>query len=431
MSGPHENDPPSSADQADLPPADQGADRSRDADTPADPLPRLSLREPLPGVIEDDDAYVTYCARVAIGSGPVALDAERASGYRYSQRAYLVQVRREGAGTGLIDPLAFDDLLDLDEAIGDAEWILHAATQDLPCLREIGLRPRALFDTELAGRLLNLPRVGLASLVEHYLGLSLAKEHSAADWSTRPLPEPWLEYAALDVEVLIELRDLVEADLERAGKLEWAHQDFAALLDFAGPPVREDPWRRTSGIHRARGRRTLGTVKELWETRDAIAEERDTTPGRILPDAGLLEIARAAPADLSSLRQLRALKGRGPRRFTQQWLEAVERAQAVPDDELPGPNPHRDGPPPPRAWTEKRPEAAERLARARAVVTELAETHDLPPENLVSPAVVRALAWEPPREVSAATVGDALHAEGARPWQVELLAGRLAEAVRD
>ena len=145
---------------------------------------------------------------IAAGEGPVAIDAERASGYRYGQRAYLVQVRREGAGTWLIDPVGCPDLTPLDEAIGAAEWILHAATQDLACLAEVGLRPRQLFDTELAARILGLPRVGLAAVVEHYLGLSLAKEHSAVDWSTRPLPEPWLRYAALDVEVLDELRNL-------------------------------------------------------------------------------------------------------------------------------------------------------------------------------------------------------------------------------
>lgn len=394
------------------------------------PLPPLVLREPLTAVIDTDDALARYCAQVAIGDGPVALDAERASGYRYSQRAYLVQVRRQGAGTGLIDPIAFDDLDDLDEAIGDAEWILHAATQDLVCLAEIGLHPRRLFDTELAGRLLNLPRVGLASLVEHYLGLTLAKEHSAADWSTRPLPEPWLEYAALDVEVLVELRDLVEADLEAAGKLEWAHQDFEALLSFTGPAAREEPWRRTSGIHQARGRRMLGIVRSLWERRDEIAEQRDVTPGRIMPDASILEIAKAAPADTSTLRQLKAMRGRGPRRFLQDWLDAVEEAQALPEDQLPHSSQNRGGLPPPRAWAEKHPEAAARLSRAREEITRIAEQNNLPTENLVTPALVRQLAWEPPATIDLDTVSEELATGGARPWQIGLVAESLTAALR-
>ena len=202
--------------------------------------------------------------------GPIALDAERASGYRYSPRAYLIQLRREGSGTALIDPIAFDDLSALDEAIGDAEWILHAASQDLPCLREVGLVPAALFDTELAARLLGYPRVGLATLVEVILGRSMRKEHSAVDWSKRPLPQPWLEYAALDVEVLVELRDVIAAELVESGKDGWAGEEFQHLIDHV-PPPRQDPWRRTSGIHKAKGRRALAAVRELWTARDEIA----------------------------------------------------------------------------------------------------------------------------------------------------------------
>jgi ribonuclease D len=390
---------------------------------------RLTLRDPLPPVIEESAPLQEYCDAIAGGSGPVALDAERASGYRYSQRAYLVQVRREGAGTALIDPIPFDDLAPLDAAIGDSEWILHAATQDLSCLAEIGLTPRRLFDTEHAGRLLNLPRVGLASLVEHYLDRSLAKEHSAADWSTRPLPEPWLVYAALDVEVLIELRNLIADDLETAGKTEWAAQDFEALLSFTGVPPREEPWRRTSGIHQARGRRALGLVRAIWEARDAIATERDVTPGRILPDTSILEMARTPPANLADLKQMKVMRNRGPRRFVSQWQDAIERAMAMPDSELPGTSPRRDGPPPPRVWAEKFPEAAARLGRCREAITALAQEHDVPAENLLAPQLVRGLAWEPPDDVSDTSVGDVLTVGGARPWQIALTAGPLAAAL--
>lgn len=391
--------------------------------------PRLELHEPLPPVVDTDAALADACARIAAGTGPLALDAERASGYRYSQRAYLVQVRREGSGTHLIDPIAFEDHSALSAAFGDTEWILHAATQDLPCLAEIGLHPAALFDTELAGRLLNLPRVGLASLVEHYLDLSLAKEFSAADWSTRPLPEPWLVYAALDVEVLVELRNLVDEDLVRAGKREWAAEEFEALLSFTGPREKVDPWRRTSGMHRARGRRALAVVRELWRARDAIAEARDTTPGRILPDAALVDIATTPPDSVAALKQMRAMRNRGPRRFLSEWFDAVERALALDDADLPTTGLRSDGPPPPRAWGDKNPAAAERLSRCRAVVTALAEQHDLPPENLISPHLVRALAWEPPPSITEGAVVDELEEHGARRWQVGLVAEPLAIAL--
>jgi ribonuclease D len=391
--------------------------------------PRLELRDPLPPVVDTVAQLDDTCERIAAGTGPIALDAERASGYRYSQRAYLIQVRREGAGTHLIDPTAFDSLVPLDTAFDGNEWILHAATQDLMCLAEVGLYPEKLFDTELAGRLLNLPRVGLAALVDHYLGLSLAKEFSAADWSTRPLPEPWLVYAALDVEVLVELRDLIDADLQAAGKREWAAEEFEALLLFQGPPERKEPWRRTSGIHKARGRRSLGIVREIWEARDRIAEARDTTPGRILPDASILELATSPPNDLSALKSLRIMRNRGPRRFVSEWFDAIERGLAIDELKLPTTNQRIDGPPPPRAWADKNPVAAERLGRSREVIVAVAEAHNLPTENLISPQLVRNLAWEPPAEVSVETVAAALRDQGAREWQIGLIVDQLAEAL--
>jgi len=396
---------------------------------PEPPPPLLELREVRPPVIETVDALLAYCRAIAGGSGPVAIDAERASGYRYSQRAYLIQVRRDGAGIGLIDPVLFADLNELQDAIGTTEWILHAATQDLACLAEVGLRPHALFDTELAGRLLNLPRVGLATLVEHYFGRTMAKEHSAADWSTRPLPDTWLEYAALDVEVLCELRDLLADELEDAGKLEWAQQEFDALLSFTGPPPREDPWRRTSGMHRARGRRALGIVRSVWETRDAIAQQRDAAPGRILPDASIVELAVNPPQSSAELKGMRIMRNRGPRRFIDQWMDAVTEALDLPERELPAASRPREGLPPPRTWADKNPAAAERLGRCREVVAKLAAEHNLPSENLISPGVVRALAWAPPELISPSSTAEALTAAGARPWQVQLTAEHLAHAL--
>jgi ribonuclease D len=407
------------------PESEAGSDGHPD---PVETAPPLRLRDPLPDVVDTPAALAYVVEAVAAGTGPVALDAERASGYRYSPRAYLVQLRREGTGIALIDPLPFDDLADLDEAIGDTEWILHAATQDLPCLTELGMRPRALFDTELAGRLLNLPRVGLATLVSDLLGWSMVKAHSAVDWSTRPLPEPWLEYAALDVEMLIELQAEMVERLDRAGKLGWAREEFEALLDYGGPAVRAEPWRRTSGIHRVRGRRGLAIVRALWEARDALAQERDLAPGRILPDAAIVETARANPRDTRTVRAVAGLRQRRNRRDLGAWVEAVAAAQALPDRDLPSATARSVGPPPPRAWADRDPAAADRLAACRVAVTELAERHDLPAENLIAPDLVRRLAWEPPA-VDVATVEAELAAGGARRWQIGLVAAPLADAL--
>ncbi|MFG2994241.1 HRDC domain-containing protein [Streptomyces sp. NPDC048257] len=393
------------------------------------PIPLLEPREGIPPVVADADALAEVVAAFAAGTGPVAVDAERASGYRYGQRAYLVQLRREGAGSALIDPVGCPDLSALGEALSGTEWILHAATQDLPCLREIGMVPTSLFDTELAGRLAGFPRVGLGAMVESVLGYALEKGHSAVDWSTRPLPEPWLRYAALDVELLVDLRDALEKELDRQGKLEWAHQEFDAIASAPPAPPRKDPWRRTSGMHKVRRRRQMAVVRELWESRDRIAQRRDVSPGKVLGDAAIVEAALALPANVHTLSALPGYGQRMGRRQLDQWMAAVDRAKALPESELPQPGATPAGPPPPRSWVDKDPAAAARLSAARTGVSALAEELNLPQENLITPDTVRRLCWEPPQRLTADAVAEVLAGYGARPWQVELVTPALVEAL--
>ncbi|GAA4764545.1 ribonuclease D [Streptomyces sanyensis] len=398
---------------------------------PADglPIPLLEPREGIPPVVADDRALAEVVAAFAGGTGPVAVDAERASGYRYGQRAYLVQLRREGAGTALIDPVGCPDLSGLGEALTGTEWILHAATQDLPCLRDIGMRPTSLFDTELAGRLAGFPRVGLGAMVESVLGYALEKGHSAVDWSTRPLPEPWLRYAALDVELLVDLRDALEKELDRQGKLEWARQEFDAIAAAPPAPPRKDPWRRTSGMHKVRRRRQMAVVRELWTARDRVAQRRDVSPGKVLGDAAIVEAALALPQNVQALTALPGFGNRMGRRMLEQWQAAVDRARALPDGELPQPGQSPSGPPPPRSWADKDPAAAARLSAARSAVSALAEELNLPQENLITPDTVRRVCWEPPAVVTPETVTAALTELGARPWQVGLTTPLLTGAL--
>jgi ribonuclease D len=394
-------------------------------------VPLLEPRDGLPPVVETEAALAEVTGRLAVGEGPVAVDAERASGYRYGQRAYLVQLRRAGAGTVLIDPIACPELSGVDAALQDAEAILHAASQDLPCLAEVGFRPRQLFDTELAGRLLGYPRVALGTLVEEVLGFHLEKGHSAADWSVRPLREELLRYAALDVEVLIELRDALAAELADQGKTEWARQEFAAVLAAKPAAARPDPWRRTSGIHRVQSRRGLAVVRELWNARDSIAQAADLSPRRVLPDAAIIEAARSLPANYGQLTRISGFASRQARRYEKEWLAAITHARSSADDELPDATggPVANGPPPAHRWAERDPAAAARLAAARAVVTAIAEASRLPVENLLAPDALRRLSWDPPQPCDQETVTLALEGYGARPWQIELAAGPVALAL--
>jgi ribonuclease D len=393
-------------------------------------VPLLAPRDGVPDVIADGQSLAATVAAYAAGSGPVAVDAERASGYRYSQRAYLVQLRREGAGTALIDPIACSDLSPLSSALSQTEWVLHAAAQDLTCLREVGLNPPRIFDTELGGRLAGYARVGLGPMVEELLGYSLEKGHSADDWSTRPLPEPWLRYAALDVELLVDLREAVHRDLEQQGKLGWAEQEFAAVLAAAPHPPRVEPWRRTSGIHKVRKARNLAVVRALWEHRDMLARRRDMTPGRVLPDTAIVEAAMILPETVHQLRAVPGFSGRTRSADAVGYHAALRAALELPEAQLPSTQPPHDGPPPAKSWERSAPDAAARLAAARPAVAAIADEHLIPVENLLSPDLLRRLCWSPPADLDDEVIAQTLRTGGARAWQVELTSHVIGAALR-
>lgn len=369
-------------------------------------------------VIDSRRGFLDAVEAIAEGEGPVAFDAERASGFRYSQRAYLIQVFRRGSGSFLFDPPAIGKFDELQGAVGAVEWVLHAASQDLECLREVGLNPDVIFDTELGARLAGLPKVGLGSVVEELLGIHLAKEHSAADWSTRPLPQPWLVYAALDVELLVDVRDEIAALLDKDAKSEIARQEFAATLAKLPKPINPEAWRRLSGLHSLRQPRALAVARELWLARDEYAREIDTAPGRLLPDVSITAAAKTLPESKKALAALKEFHGRASRSELPRWWAAIEAGRATED--IPQARVHGDSIPPVRAWSDRKPEADRRLKAGRAALAEVSEQLSIPVENLLTPVILRQLAWEPPELMTEDQVGTVLEAQGARPWQREV-----------
>ncbi len=412
------------------------------AGTGPGPTPLLHPADGIPPLSETLGQIEAAAQLLGGGRGPFAVDTERASGFRYFNRAYLIQIRRAGAGTVLIDPVShgadpLTALRPVADVLRDDEWILHSADQDLPCLAEVGLRPPKLYDTELAGRLAGFDRVNLATMVERLLGFGLAKGHGAADWSRRPLPADWLNYAALDVELLIELRAAISGVLDEQGKTDWAAQEFDYLRTVGprepSPAARRERWRRTSGIHRVRDRRALAAVRELWTTRDRIAERRDIAPRRILPDAAIIDAAVNDPKTLEDLVALPVFGGRNQRRSAATWLAALEAARKNPNppEESEAPN----GPPPAARWSRRKPEAAARLEAARAALAEVSQHVGVPTENLTSPDLVRRLCWdwETTRNGSAdpaEAIDEFLRAGEARTWQRGLVVPVLARALQ-
>lgn len=398
-------------------------------------VPLLRPANGIPPVVDTDTRFAAALQELSKGKGPFAVDAERASGYKYSARAYLIQIKREGGGLHLIDPIPFGPhhkfFEELNELLQSDEVILHASTQDLPCLRELGIHPKLLFDTELGGRIAGLPRVGLGPLLESLMEVSLAKEHSAVDWSQRPLPQDWLNYAALDVELLIELRNEMHAILEKSKKLKWAQEEFQSIIDAPAPPPRVDPWRRTSGMHKIKKRDQLAIVRALWIVRAEIAQEVDIAQGRLLSDAAIVEIATKATEkpvktkkDLEKILRPLGLRARWLENAAT-WISAITDALSLDESQWPPVRTDSDSLPPLKIWRERFPTKYAPLTHAKANIQAKANELVIPFENLITPEYVRRICWNAPKSGVAA----ALATLGARPWQIEIVAPILEAAL--
>ena len=404
--------------------------------SPVQEPPPVLIETPADGIppVIDTEAQLHHVAeKLRAGSGPVAVDTERASGYRYGQRAFLIQLKRDSDTIWLIDSEALDNLQPIQDALSGVEWILHAAIQDLPSLHQAGLWPDRLFDTELAGRLLGYHRVSLSALLEHKLNITLAKEHSAADWSVRPLTDDMRNYAALDVEFLHQLRDAMAAELEAEHKLEIAYEEFDSLLTRPHKPPRKDPWRKTSGIHEINDRKTLAIVRSLWTTREKLAKSRDLPPGKLLNDRTLIAVAKAKPRTVPQLMKTPRMRRKAAARDARRWLQAIQDGIKVAQDpdKVPPMRVLSQTPPAIKAWRDKDPLAARRHQTCRKRLAHLAEEQSIPLENLLLPETLRELCWRPPEPITPDSVERRLHDLGARPWQVQATAAVITVALLD
>ncbi|MCI1649220.1 HRDC domain-containing protein [Bifidobacterium tibiigranuli] len=425
-----------------------------------DDEPRLQAepRGGVPDVIDTLKGFHEACERFAAADGSVAADAERASGFRYGHEDWLVQFKRAGAGIALFDPIALGhssaDWNEFNSAVGNVTWILHDSLQDLPGFADLGMRPQRLFDTEIAARLLNMRHFGLAAVTEHYLGLTLAKEHSAADWSYRPLPRDWRNYAALDVELLIELEAAIRKDLQRQGKVEWAEEEFAHALAKGMTPRKPHPvpWLRISHItalnHDGQGQ---AVAKALWEERDRLARYYDIAPTLLLSDSAIIEAARRKPHNAKEFRAVRALNervrvhtgGEQDKMFERYapiqrevkpsvWKGVIQQALELPEEQwptMPVPSPDTQGNAPRsmKLWSTRHPERFRHLQAARKTLNSIAEDTRTPAEMILKPQIVRNLCWtdEPQRR----DVAQFLAEQGARGWQIRLVAESLSRVI--
>ena len=402
--------------------------------------PLLTPRNGMPQLVESEMRFEKTILELAKGSGDIAIDAERASGYKYSQRAYLIQIFRRGGGLHLIDPIPLANSKlwqEFNSKFSQFQWVIHASTQDLPCLIGVGLKPTLLFDTELGARIAGCDRVGLGPLAESLLEIQLAKEHSAVDWSIRPLKPEWLTYAALDVDILLDVKDKVEKLLIEQNKLAWAKQDFTSILDsfndyqFSDEP-KPDRWRRTSGMHKVRDRLTLTLVRDLWLSRNELAAELDIAPGRVLGDEAIIELALARPDNPEEVAKIIGWRTKLDAPPFGRWLKTLRNSLSTPIEDQPEYKVASNSLPPIRVWKDKNPLGYARLTHARALLAELSTQLKIPIENIITPEFIRRICWqEPPKSKRdyQAFIENELIKFGARKWQIEQVLAPMEVAI--
>lgn len=374
-------------------------------------------------VIDTKVHYREALQRLTAGFGPISADAERASGFRYGQRPFLIQLHRQGTGTLLLDPPALGDLSEISSIVGDELWLLHAASQDLDNLLSHGIVPKRLFDTELAAKLIGVERFGLAALLESYLDIKLEKKFSAVDWSTRPIPQEWLVYAALDVEYLFPLFEKLSEELVRLGRFDILLTESQHLLErFINPKPKKnvrDPWRKTSGVHKLTNSDQIAIVQELWFAREELAQLRDIAPGRLIPDRSIIAAATQNPSDFMALMNNRDFSGPASRTDAKVWWQAIKKAQRL--KEKPELKIAQDGVPPIKVWSRLNPEAKSLLDAVRTKIFELAETLSIPHELLCPPTKLRTALWEKHFFVDEADLETHLRKHDFLDWQLGLI----------
>lgn len=350
-----------------------------------------------------------------------AVDTEAASFHRYRDRIYLIQISTADR-TALIDPLALSDLSPVGALLGDphVEKVFHDADYDLRVLdRDYGFRAVRLFDTRIAAQLAGEPAIGLAALLQKYLGVKLAKEHQKADWSQRPLPPGMLAYAAADTHHLLALRDALERRLRDLGRLPWAAEEFTHLeaLRWTGLSGGDsEGYLRVKGV-KALPPRALAAFRELHRWREAVAEREDKAPFRVIGNDALLAVSRALPAAPADLARIKELPTSLARRHGAALLDAVARARALPERDLP--RLER------AARLPRDPDFEGRVERLKAARNRVATQLGLDAGVLCGRATLEAVARaRPDTRAGLAQVGEL------RRWQIEVLGDALLEALR-
>ena len=367
--------------------------------------------------IADEHAARSAARRLAPRT-PLALDCEAAGYHRYSDRLCLVQLSAPG-DTWLIDTLAVDASGLLRSPLEDPgrEIVMHGASYDLRLLsRDLGIRVRGVFDTQVAAALLGESALGLSALLERFLGVHLPKKYQRADWAMRPLPAEMLDYAAADTRYLAALADILRARLDEKERLAWASEEFRWLERTVSRREDPDPDPATN-MKKARhlAPRALQRLRALWTWRDEVARRKDRAPFRVASDDVLLRLAESPPRSIGELGRRRGLSPVLARTDGGRLFEHLERAESVPEARIAPGRRRREG-----SFPRLPPEAEERAGRLRAARVRRARELGLDPGLLLPNKTILQIVRANPRSPE-----ELARVPQVRAWQVEVL-GHLA-----
>lgn len=409
-----------------------------------------------PPVLASMDDFRHAAQIVSDSAGLVYTDVERASSYRYGDRAFLLQLLVSGHGAMLVDPEANgQDIGPLAAALSESGICLHACRSDLPSLAALGVIPGQLHDTEIAAKVLSTTGFSLGKLVESYIGVHLPKQYARADWSRRPLPDKWLEYALDDVRYLPELLEMLLEDtatvpvelpayyprrLRGENRALWYRELMSQMVTWQPPTPPAEPWRRLSHLTSLRSPRELARARALWQVREDIAARDDIAVHRLVTDSQIVDAARRAPATKRQLAAMPGFSGDFGDRLLPQAFAALRAADSLPTEQLPARRPPAAGGtrrPSHRQWKHKAPHANALLGAARELLTELSEVAQVESQTLLPSAELREWVWAAAHAEAREHrgLGDselieaALTEAGSLPWQIRLATPALQRAL--
>jgi ribonuclease D len=350
----------------------------------------------------------------------IAVDTEGDSLHHYPARLALLQIAEPDGTVSFVDPIAIENLAALGPVFADpaVTLVFHAGDNDLIELkRRYRFTFGRVFDTSIAARFLGVRALGLDALLGQWLGVELPPSRQKDDWSARPLKPAQEDYAAADVQHLFTLKARLIDELDRIGRRAWVEEECAALAAVEVPDRGVDPeaFLRVKGA-RDLPPRTLGVLRELYETREALARTADRPPFKVLGEDTLLRLAQMLPATPAELAQVPGCTPRVVGRWGGALLEAIARGRALPDDALPV---MRRSPRPPG-----NPAAARRAEVLRKWRVDAAERHALDPGVLLPNRLIGAIAEAGPTDVASLAAVD-----GVRRWRAENFGAEVVAAL--